>query len=269
MRPVPCSANKANLKFCENPNFLERCIQVYQYLFRKEKVVHNEVNYKLCRMVWVEAGLQRRIDWRSYGAETRVTLPPGGDIPRTHTYPNGGLGVLPTATTLPPTYEIEKSSEDSNSNGANLPFLSTSPTTIRSRQLRARKRARDGLSSPDQSVAAHGTMAEPPPVPSTSVIPRALNFEGPRTGDHRVPEVANQVQPPPTAMPVHVDPMDIIQDAPNRPDARPINAIGGDTEQATAQNPPRPAPEIREVGTKAIQLIQHLTGMVERTDALN
>ena len=29
------SANKANLKFCENPNFLERCIQVYQYLFCK------------------------------------------------------------------------------------------------------------------------------------------------------------------------------------------------------------------------------------------
>ena len=29
------SANKANLKFCENTNFLERCIQVYQYLFCK------------------------------------------------------------------------------------------------------------------------------------------------------------------------------------------------------------------------------------------
>ena len=66
-------------------------------------------------------------------------------------------------------YDTEKSSEDSDSDGANPPFLSTSPTAIRSRQLRARKRARDGLSSPDQNVAAHGTMAEPP-VPSTSVI---------------------------------------------------------------------------------------------------
>ena len=37
----------------------------------------------------------------------------------------------------------------------------------------------------------------------------------------------------------------------------------------TAQNPPRTAPEIREVDTKAIRLIQHLTGMVERSDALN
>ena len=108
-----------------------------------------------------------------------------------------------------------------------------------------------------------------PFVPSTSVIRRALDFEGPRTGHHGVPEVGSHVQPPPTAMTVHVDPMDIIQDAPNRSGARPINAIGGDTEQEKAQNPPRPTPEIREVGTEAIRLIQHLTGMVERSDALN
>ena len=146
-------------------------------------------------------GLQRRIDWRSYGAETRVTLPPGGDIPRTRIYPNGGLGVLRTATAPPPTYDTEESSEDSDSDGANPPLLSTSPTAIQSKQLQARKRARDGLSSPDQNVASHGTMAEPPPVPSTSVIPRALNFEEPRIGDHGFLEVANQVQPPPTVHP--------------------------------------------------------------------
>ena len=131
------SANKANLKFYENPNFFERCIQVYQYLFHKEKVVRNEVNYKLYRMVWTEVGLQRRISWRSYGAETGVTLPSGENIPRTHTYPNGGLGVLRIATAPPPTYDTEISSEDSDSDGANPPFLSTSPTAIRSRQLRA------------------------------------------------------------------------------------------------------------------------------------
>ena len=263
------SVNKANLKFCENPNFLERCIQVYQYLFCKEKVVRNEVNYELCRMVWVEVGLQRRIDWRSYGAETGVTLPPGGDIPRTRIYPNLGLRVLRIATAPPPTYDTEESSEDSDFDGVDPPLLSTSPTAIQSRQLRARKKARDGLSSPDQNVASHGTMAEPLPMPSTSVIPWALNFEGPRTGDHGVPEVASQVQPPSTATPVRIDPMDIVQDAPNCLGARPINAIDGDTEQTTAQNPPRIAPEIRKVGTKAIRLIQHLTGMVEWSDALN
>ena len=82
-------------------------------------------------------------------------------------------------------------------------------------------------------------------------------------------EVGNHVQPPSTATTVPVDPMDIVQDASNCLGTRPINAIGGDKEQATDQNPPCLAPEIREVGTKAIRLVQHLTGMVERSDALN
>ena len=202
-------------------------------------------------MVWVEMGLQRRIDWRSYGAETGVTLPPGENILQTRTYPNRRLGVLRIATAPPPTYDTEESSEDSDSDGANPLFLSTSPTAIRSRQLRARKRARDGLSSPDQNVAAHGTMAEPP-VPSTSVIRQALDFEEPRIGHHGLSEVDSHVQPPPTATTGPIDIMDIIQDAPNRSGARPNTAIGRDTEQATAQNPPRPATEIREVGTEAI-----------------
>ena len=142
-------------------------------------------------------------------------------------------------------YDTEESNEDSDSDGANPPFLSTSPTTIRSRQLRAQKRARDGLSLPDQNVAAHGTMAEPP-VPSASVIPRALNFEGPRTGDHGVPEVGSHVQPPPTATPIHVDPMDIIQDAPNRPGACPINAIGGDSRYRVSDNSKSSTPYSRD-----------------------
>ena len=77
------------------------------------------------------------------------------------------------------------------------------------------------------------------------------------------------MQPPLAATSIHVDPMDSVEGAPNRPSARPTNAISGDTEQVTTQNPPRPAPEIREVGTKAIRLIKHLTSIVERTDALN
>ena len=81
-------------------------------------------------MVWVEVGLQWRIDWRSYGAKTGVTLPPGEDIPRTRRYPNGGLGVLRTATAPPPTYDTKESTEDSDSDGTNPPFLSTSPTNI-------------------------------------------------------------------------------------------------------------------------------------------
>ena len=65
---------------------------------------------------------------------------------------------------------------------------------------------------------------------STSIA-QALNFEGPRTREHGVLEDASQVQPPPTATSVHVDPMDIVEATPNRPGTRPTNAISGDTEQ--------------------------------------
>ena len=103
---------------------------------------------------------------------------------------------------------------------------------------------------------------------STSIA-WALNFEGPHTREHGVSKEASQVQPPPIATSIHVDPMDIVEDAPNRPGARPTNAISRDTEQVTTQNPPHLAPEIRKVGTEAIRLIQHLTSIVKRTDALN
>ena len=197
-----------------------------------------------------------------------VTLPPGGDIPRTRTYPNGGLGVLRTATAPPPTYDTEDLSEDSDSDGANPPLLSISPSAIQNRQTQARKRARDGLSESDSNAASHDTMAEPPPMASTSIT-RQLNFKGPRNGEYGVLEDASQVQPPPTATFVHVDPMEIVEAAPNRPGARSTNAISRDTKQVTSQNPPCPAPEIREVGTKVIRFIQHLTSMVEQSDALN
>ena len=100
-------------------------------------------------------------------------------------------------------------------------------------------------------AASHGTMAEPPSVASTSIA-RALNFEGPRTRENAVLEDTSQVQPPPTATSVHVDPMDIVEATPNRLGACPTNTISGDTEQVMTQNPPRLAPKIREVGTKAI-----------------
>ena len=111
-------------------------------------------------------------------------------------------------------------------------------------------------------------MAEPPSVASTSIA-RQLNFEGPHTGEHEVLEDTSHVQPPLTATFVHVDPMDIIEATSNHPGAHPTNAISGDTKQVSAQNPPRPTSKIREVGTKAVRLIQHLTGMVEQSDALN
>ena len=103
---------------------------------------------------------------------------------------------------------------------------------------------------------------------STSIA-NQLNFERPCNVEYRVLEDASQVQPPPTAMSVHAHPMEIIDATPNPPSARPTNEISSDSEQMMAQNPPCPAPKIREVGSEAIRLICHLTGMVEWSDALN
>ena len=159
-------------------------------------------------------------------------------------YPNGGLGVLQTITVPPPTYDTEESSEDSDSDGANPPFLSTSPSCPfelgNFEPERGQEMAYHGLM---KNVAVHASMAELHEH-GTFVIQRALDFEAPRTSP--------------------ANPMDITQDAPNRSGAPPNTTIGGDTEQATAQNPPRPPTRIREVGTEAIRLVQHLTGMVER-----
>ena len=108
---------------------------MYQYLFNKEKVDHNEVSYKLCHMVWAKIALEKRIDWCLYGVGGRMTLPPSGDIPRIHKYPNEGLGITWTTTVAPPTYDTTDSSDDSDSYGTNLPLLSTSPNAIQNRQI--------------------------------------------------------------------------------------------------------------------------------------
>ena len=42
-------------------------------------------------MAWAKIALEKRIGWRSYRADGRVTLPPSRDIPSTHKYSNGGL----------------------------------------------------------------------------------------------------------------------------------------------------------------------------------
>ena len=81
-------------------------------------------------MIWVEIALQKRIDWRSYGVDIGVTLPPGMDIPKTCKHPNGRLGIIRTATAPMPTNDTIDSSEDNNSDGANPPLLSTSPSGI-------------------------------------------------------------------------------------------------------------------------------------------
>ena len=170
-------------------------------------------------MVWAEIALEKRIDWRSYGVDARVTLPPSRDIPSTRKYPNGRLGITWTATVAPPTYDTTDSSKDSDSNGTNLPLLSTSPSAIRNRQIWAQKRARDGLQDLDAYANQQGTTAECPPR-SIASSSHHLDFGGPSIAKRAL--LPTQVHSSRASASNQADLMDITEG----------------TEQVPAQSPP-------------------------------
>jgi hypothetical protein len=57
-------SNKANLRFCSCPDFIQWCIEVHQVLYRHENVDRNEVVLYICPMVWAKAVLIKKVDWR-------------------------------------------------------------------------------------------------------------------------------------------------------------------------------------------------------------
>jgi hypothetical protein len=58
-------SNKANLRFCSCPDFTQQCIEVYQVLYGHANVERNEVVLYICRMVWAEVVLKKKVDWRT------------------------------------------------------------------------------------------------------------------------------------------------------------------------------------------------------------
>ena len=53
---------KANLKYCLDVEFKQRCIEIYQVLYNLPTVHRNEVSYTICRMVWAELKLGKVVD---------------------------------------------------------------------------------------------------------------------------------------------------------------------------------------------------------------
>ena len=85
--------DKANLHHCRNPAFLERCIQVYQHLYRLPRVNRNEINLSIARMVYAEEILGKVVDWRTLKCSgSNMITPKSRDIPRRRKYQEGGLG---------------------------------------------------------------------------------------------------------------------------------------------------------------------------------
>ncbi len=111
-------SDKANLTHCLNAAFVERCIEVYQFLYKLPHVERNEAPLFICRMVYAEVVLHKVVDWTTIKFVKSITMPTERDIPRRRIFPDGGLG---RALKLKPNdreYRTDESEPDSDSDGA-------------------------------------------------------------------------------------------------------------------------------------------------------
>jgi hypothetical protein len=79
-------SNKANLKFCSCPDFTQWYIEVYQVLYGRANVERNEVVLYICRMVWAEVVLKKKVDWRTIKQAKKSRCP------KNQTYQRGSSG---------------------------------------------------------------------------------------------------------------------------------------------------------------------------------
>jgi len=89
-----CKFQVANLHYCKDPDFLERCIQVHQHLYDTAFVKRNEGSLAILRMVYAEEKLHRQVDWQTMRTSSQQVLKAreGIDIPRERKYKGiGGL----------------------------------------------------------------------------------------------------------------------------------------------------------------------------------
>ena len=112
--------NKANLKYCESPTFVCRCLELWQVLYRTPFVDRNEVPLFIARGAYAEVALNKEVDWSTIKETTYVQRPDIGSIPRgVLRFPEGGLGAIRSDYRNKESQEVdtEESEEDDNSNG--------------------------------------------------------------------------------------------------------------------------------------------------------
>lgn len=74
--------NACNLHYCHNDEFVQRCIEVWKFLYSGKCVAANEVPLFIAQMVYAEVILKKKVDWRTIKKSTQVTKPTEADIPR-------------------------------------------------------------------------------------------------------------------------------------------------------------------------------------------
>jgi hypothetical protein len=108
-------SNKANLRFYSCPDFTQRCIEVYQVLYGRANVERNEVVLYICRMVWAEVVLKKKVDWRTIKQAKNITMPEEPDIPTgVLRFPNGGLNSTKVIVGKEEEEDNTKESEEDN-----------------------------------------------------------------------------------------------------------------------------------------------------------
>jgi len=111
-------SDKANLTYCLNGAFIERCIEVYQWLYNTPKVHRNEAPLFMCRMVYAEVILGKAVDWRTIKNAPKLTVPEVQEIPRGKKFPEGGLGRVQTKFhNVVVVHETDESEYDPDSDG--------------------------------------------------------------------------------------------------------------------------------------------------------
>ena len=105
------------MSHCLNGAFVERCIEVYQFLYKLKHVERNEAPLFICRMVYAEVILHKVVDWTTIKFVKSITMPTERDIPRQRIFPDGGLGRIMKVKPSDREYETDESEPDSDSDG--------------------------------------------------------------------------------------------------------------------------------------------------------
>jgi hypothetical protein len=155
--------NKANLRFYSCPDFIQQCIEVYQVLYGCANVDRNEVVFYICRMVWAEVVLKKKVDWCTIKQAKNITMPKEPDIPtRVLRFPHRGLNLTKVIVGKE---EEEDNTEDNNSDGTHFYKVNTTPGLKKAlKALRVQKQARLHKGQPS------GPPEGPVDVPATIAI---------------------------------------------------------------------------------------------------
>lgn len=97
--------HRANLNYCSNDIFKERCIQAFQHIYNKRKVPRNEVNFSILKMVYAEVILEVPVDWRTMEIQTNSSMGPMMDITMPYERKFIGDALGKRASEVPPVNE--------------------------------------------------------------------------------------------------------------------------------------------------------------------